>query len=140
MRQGFNSRRSRSRNGRRQHAPPKQHTFDSNGPEVKVRGTASQVLEKYLVLARDATATGDRVAAENYYQHAEHYYRVLNGDGGGNGSGGGATSRTNGDAGNGGIRGNAGTSAGEKTGDRTTAPDQAASEGDTTDPEEKASA
>ncbi len=139
MRQGFNSRRSRSRNGRKQHASPKHHTFDSNGPDVKVRGTASQVLEKYLVLARDATASGDRVAAEGYYQHAEHYYRVLNGDGGGNG-GDGAKSRTNGGAGNGGIRGNAGTSSEGAAGEKAAAPDRAASEGDTTDPEDTASA
>ena len=44
---------------------------------MKVRGSASQVLEKYLALARDATAAGDRIAAENYFQHAEHYYRIL---------------------------------------------------------------
>lgn len=53
-------------------------TFDSSGPEVRIRGNAYQVLEKYLALARDATAAGDRIAAENFYQHAEHYYRVIN--------------------------------------------------------------
>ncbi len=53
-------------------------TFDSNGPEVRAGGNAHQVLEKYLQLARDAQAAGDRIAAENYYQHAEHYYRVIN--------------------------------------------------------------
>lgn len=42
-----------------------------------MRGSASQVLEKYLAMARDATAAGDRIAAENYFQHAEHYYRIL---------------------------------------------------------------
>lgn len=52
-------------------------TFDSNGPEVKIRGSASHVYEKYLQLARDANASGDRVAAENYLQHAEHYYRIM---------------------------------------------------------------
>lgn len=51
--------------------------YDSNGPEVKVRGTASHVYEKYLQLARDANASGDRVMAENYLQHAEHYFRIL---------------------------------------------------------------
>lgn len=51
--------------------------YDSNGPEVKVRGTASHVYEKYLQLARDANASGDRVMAENYLQHAEHYFRIM---------------------------------------------------------------
>jgi len=44
---------------------------------VKIRGSASHVYEKYLQLARDANAQGDRVSAENYLQHAEHYYRIL---------------------------------------------------------------
>jgi hypothetical protein len=52
-------------------------TFDSNGPEVKIRGSAAHVYEKYLQLARDANSAGDRVMAENYLQHAEHYYRVM---------------------------------------------------------------
>jgi hypothetical protein len=52
-------------------------TFDSNGPEVKVRGSASHVFEKYLQLARDANSAGDRVMAENYLQHAEHYFRIM---------------------------------------------------------------
>ncbi|MCX8500454.1 MAG: DUF4167 domain-containing protein, partial [Alphaproteobacteria bacterium] len=56
-------------------------TFDSNGPDIRVRGTAFQVLEKYLALARDATTSGDRIAAENFYQHAEHYYRIINANG-----------------------------------------------------------
>jgi len=51
--------------------------YDSSGPEVKIRGTASHVYEKYLQLARDANASGDRVMAENYLQHAEHYFRIL---------------------------------------------------------------
>lgn len=51
--------------------------FDSNGPDVKVRGTASHIFERYCQLARDANASGDRVAAENYLQHAEHYYRIM---------------------------------------------------------------
>ncbi len=53
-------------------------TFDSNGPDVKIRGTAAHIYEKYQALARDAHASGDRVGAENLLQHAEHYYRVLN--------------------------------------------------------------
>ncbi len=52
-------------------------TFDSNGPDVRVRGNAWQVFEKYQALARDATSAGDRVAAETYLQHAEHYYRII---------------------------------------------------------------
>jgi hypothetical protein len=52
-------------------------TFDSNGPEVRVRGNAWQVYEKYQALARDATSSGDRVTAENLLQHAEHYYRII---------------------------------------------------------------
>lgn len=52
-------------------------SYDSNGPEVKIRGNAATVYEKYLQLARDANTSGDRVMAENYLQHAEHYYRIL---------------------------------------------------------------
>ena len=52
-------------------------TYDSSGPEVKIRGSASHVYEKYLQLARDANSSGDRVMAENYLQHAEHYYRIM---------------------------------------------------------------
>ncbi len=54
------------------------HVFDSNGPEVRVRGTSQQLFEKYLQLGRDATSSGDRVTAESYFQHAEHYFRILN--------------------------------------------------------------
>jgi hypothetical protein len=49
---------------------------------VRVRGNAYQVMEKYLTLARDASASGDRIAAENFYQHAEHYFRILNANSG----------------------------------------------------------
>ncbi len=63
---------------RRQNVPLRHQTFDSNGPEVRVRGNAFQVYEKYLALARDASSAGDRIAAENYFQHAEHYYRIIN--------------------------------------------------------------
>ena len=52
-------------------------SFDSNGPEGKVHGSATQVYEKYLQLARDANSAGDRVMAENYLQHAEHYFRIM---------------------------------------------------------------
>jgi hypothetical protein len=58
--------------------PGRNHVFDSNGPDGRIRGNAHQVLEKYLALARDASSQGDRVAAENFYQHAEHYFRLIN--------------------------------------------------------------
>lgn len=97
--------RSRGRGRRPQNNNPNR-TFDSSGPEIKIRGSASHVYEKYLQLARDANSAGDRVMAENYLQHAEHYYRVMsaaqaqqqqyqqsaNGQGGHGGNG-----RTNGD-------------------------------------------
>lgn len=53
------------------------HVFDSSGPDVRLRGTAQQLFEKYLQLGRDATSGGDRVGAEGYFQHAEHYFRIL---------------------------------------------------------------
>ncbi len=64
--------------GGKRHMPMRNQTYDSNGPDVRVRGNAHQVLEKYLALARDASSQGDRIAAENYYQHAEHYFRQIN--------------------------------------------------------------
>jgi hypothetical protein len=73
--------RSRGRSingGGKKHLPPRNQTFDSNGPDIRIRGNAHQVLEKYLAMARDASSQGDRVSAENFYQHAEHYYRVIN--------------------------------------------------------------
>jgi hypothetical protein len=51
--------------------------YESNGPDVKIRGNASHIAEKYLQLARDAQSSGDPIAAENYYQHAEHYFRLI---------------------------------------------------------------
>ena len=51
--------------------------FKSNGPDIKIRGTASHVAEESVQLARDARSSGDPVAAENYYQHAEHYFRLI---------------------------------------------------------------
>src|SRR5271166_6646695 len=53
-------------------------TFDSNGPNIKIRGSAHQIFERYVALAREATASDDRIAAENFYQHAEHYFRINN--------------------------------------------------------------
>jgi Domain of unknown function (DUF4167) len=64
--------------------PYRIQTFDSNGPNVKIRGNAYQVFERYLALAREAAAGGDRIAAENLYQHAEHYFRIMNANGEGN--------------------------------------------------------
>ncbi|WP_207461989.1 DUF4167 domain-containing protein [Azospirillum sp. SYSU D00513] len=92
MRQGPNSRRSRGRgnggggggnaggggNRGRQNVPLRHQNFDSNGPDVRIRGNAWQVHEKYQTLARDAATAGDRVQAENYMQHAEHYLRIIN--------------------------------------------------------------
>ena len=74
-------RRPRGRtNNRKQHSGGQHRsgTYDSNGPDGRIRGNASQVYEKYVGLARDATSAGDRIAAEAYYQHAEHYYRIVN--------------------------------------------------------------
>ena len=83
MRNGQNKHRMRGRNrgssgggGGKGHNPLTR-VYESNGPDVKIRGTANHVAEKYIQLARDATASGDPVAAENYYQHAEHYFRLI---------------------------------------------------------------
>ena len=65
-------------NRHRQPIPHRSQNFDSNGPNVKIRGTPHQIFERYVALAREASASGDRVAAENLYQHAEHYFRVMN--------------------------------------------------------------
>jgi hypothetical protein len=65
--------------------PHRIQTFDSNGPAVKIRGNAYQVFERYIAMAREAQASGDRIAAENLYQHAEHYFRVMNAQGEGQG-------------------------------------------------------
>lgn len=76
MRQGQKNNRSRGRNNRK--GPnPLTRSYESNGPDVKVRGTAQHVADKYSTLARDALASGDSVAAENYFQHAEHYNRII---------------------------------------------------------------
>ncbi len=53
------------------------HVFDSSGPEQRVRGTAQQLYDKYQQMGRDASSSGDRVLAEAYYQHAEHYFRII---------------------------------------------------------------
>jgi hypothetical protein len=75
MRQGQQNKRMRGRN--RKGPNPLTRSFESNGPDVKIRGTALHIAEKYAQLARDAQSSGDRVAGENYLQHAEHYYRIV---------------------------------------------------------------
>ena len=75
MRHVQQNKRSRSR-GRRQPNPSGQ-VFESSGPDVKIRGTASHISQKYLNLGRDAQSCGDSVAAENFFQHAEHYSRIV---------------------------------------------------------------
>ena len=80
MRNGQNNKRMRNRNNNnnnRRGQNPITRVFESNGPDIKIRGTASHIAEKYLQLARDARSSGDPVAAENYYQHAEHYFRLI---------------------------------------------------------------
>ena len=67
----------RGRNQRRRQGTNPNRAFDSNGPDVRIRGTANQIFDKYQALARDASSAGDRVKAENYLQHAEHYFRVM---------------------------------------------------------------
>src|ERR671911_2326153 len=81
MRNGQNNKRMRGRNNNnnnnRKGQNPLTRVYESNGPDVKIRGTASHVAEKYIQLARDAQTSGDPIAAENYYQHAEHYFRLI---------------------------------------------------------------
>lgn len=87
MRPGQQKQRSRGRgnnggggnhnNNNRKGQNPLTRTYDSSGPDVKIRGTAQTIAEKYMALARDAMSSGDRVMAENYLQHAEHYNRII---------------------------------------------------------------
>src|ERR1043166_10104624 len=90
MRNGQNNKRMRGRNhgghnhghnhgghNRHQNHNPMSRVYESNGPDVKIRGNPAHIAEKYIQLARDANSSGDPVAAENYYQHAEHYYRLI---------------------------------------------------------------
>ena len=76
MRPGQNKR-MRGRGGNRKGPNPLTRSYESNGPDVKIRGTAHHVAEKYLQLARDAQSSGDPVMAESYLQHAEHYFRII---------------------------------------------------------------
>jgi hypothetical protein len=89
MRQGQQNRRGRGRgtsssnnsnsnpNNHRKTQNPLSRSFESSGPDVKIRGTAAQIAEKYMTLARDASSAGDVIMAENYLQHAEHYNRII---------------------------------------------------------------
>jgi Domain of unknown function (DUF4167) len=88
VRQGQQNRRGRGRNNQgghsnnnnnnnRKHGNPLSRSFESNGPDVKIRGTPAHIAEKYMTLARDAQMSGDPVLAENYLQHAEHYNRII---------------------------------------------------------------
>jgi Domain of unknown function (DUF4167) len=63
--------------GHRKNQNPMSRVYESNGPDVKIRGNPAHIAEKYIQLARDAQASGDPISAENYYQHAEHYYRLI---------------------------------------------------------------
>jgi hypothetical protein len=88
MRHATSGRRSRNRNnggngsssnnGNRRGNQNRMQVFDSNGPEVRIRGTAYQICEKYMALAKDAASSGDSIVAESYLQHAEHYQRLIN--------------------------------------------------------------
>ena len=71
------NKRMRGRNNNRKGPNPLSRNFESNGPDVKIRGTAHHIGEKYLQLARDAQSGGDPVMAESYLQHAEHYFRLI---------------------------------------------------------------
>ncbi len=76
-----NSNNSNNRGGngnQRRGVQNKNKVFDSNGPDVRIRGTAFQIVEKYMALAKDANAASDRVMAESYLQYAEHYQRIIN--------------------------------------------------------------
>lgn len=74
-RSGSSGGRHNSGNNRRPNSGNR--SYDSNGPDGKIRGSASQVYDKYSSLARDAQTSGDPVAAENFFQHAEHYFRIM---------------------------------------------------------------
>jgi hypothetical protein len=69
--------RGRNRGGGGKGPNPLTRSYESNGPDVKVRGTAQNIAEKYVQLGRDAQASGDHVQAESFFQHAEHYFRLI---------------------------------------------------------------
>ena len=72
-----NPKRGRSRGNGKRGPSHKGQNFESSGSDNKIRGSAQQVLDKYLILARDAASAGDRIASENFHQYAEHYFRVV---------------------------------------------------------------
>ena len=72
-----NNNNNSNNNSNRKGPNPLTRNYESNGPDVKIRGSAQQIAEKYATLARDAQSSGDRVMAENYLQHAEHYNRII---------------------------------------------------------------
>src|ERR1041384_2314198 len=74
---GNNNNNNNNKNQKRKGPEPLTVKYESNGPDVKIRGSAQQVADKYAQLARDAQSSGDRVMAENYLQHAEHYNRII---------------------------------------------------------------
>lgn len=115
MKQGSNNRRSRSRGGGKRHSGVGRNNFESNGPDVKIRGSAQQVQEKYLALAHDASSAGDWVSAEAFFQFAEHYYRIVNAEPkGANGKGQGQNQGQNKGQGQGQGQGQAGAGASDK--------------------------
>ncbi|QKV20203.1 DUF4167 domain-containing protein [Oricola thermophila] len=80
MRPQQQGRRQRNRNSggnNRRNQNPLSRNYESNGPDVKIRGNAQVIADKYAALARDALSSGDSVMAENYLQHAEHYNRII---------------------------------------------------------------
>lgn len=77
MRQGQQQNRRNRGRGRSRTSNPLTKTYESNGPDVKIKGTAADIAQKYMALARDQQASGNTVMAENYLQHAEHYNRII---------------------------------------------------------------
>ena len=82
MRQPQNAKRGRGRgrrgntSGNHNHVPNRNTSYESNGPDVKLRGNAQQLHEKYMALAHDAATSGERISAEAYTQFADHYFRL----------------------------------------------------------------
>ena len=74
---GRNNNHAHSHGGHRKSHNPMARVYESNGPEVKIRGNPAHIAEKYMQLARDAQTSGDPISAENYFQHAEHYFRLI---------------------------------------------------------------
>ncbi|WP_156851076.1 DUF4167 domain-containing protein, partial [Bartonella refiksaydamii] len=74
---GRNNNNGNNNNNNRRGLNPLSRNYESSGPDVKIRGNAQQIADKYISLARDAQGAGDRVMSENYLQHAEHYLRII---------------------------------------------------------------